>query len=82
MSYPLKQHKLAHCTALILGLSPFTFSIAAPTEQDTLIVNSSMGHSRLTPTEQQEKEKLEKVAGGTNLVMIEKTRVLPHYKMR
>nr|WP_308809001.1 TonB-dependent receptor [Providencia sp. PROV024] len=76
MPYPLKQHKLTYYIALTFSISTLatTKVVAAqqPTKPEVIIVNSSTQHSRLTPSEQQEKEKLEKVAGGTNLVMIEK----------
>lgn len=75
MSYRLKRHQLAHCIALTLGIgtlaTPIGFAAPAGTP-DKLIVTSSTGQSRLSPSEQQEKDKLEKVAGGTNLVVIEK----------
>ncbi|SPZ20703.1 Outer membrane cobalamin receptor protein [Providencia rettgeri] len=75
MSYRLKRHQLAHCIALTLGIgtlaTPIGFAAPAVTS-DKLIVTSSTGQNRLSPSEQQEKGKLEKVAGGTNLVVIEK----------
>lgn len=76
MSYRLKRHHLAHCIALTLGLGPLVigtaFATSSPATQDKLIVTAPIGTSRLAPSEPQEKDKLEKVAGGTNLVVIEK----------
>ncbi len=76
MSYQHKRYNLTRCIALGLGISSFILtgtSIAQTSpKKDILVVTSSAKGDRLTPTEQQEKDKLEKVAGGTNLVVIEK----------
>lgn len=74
MPYPLKQHKLRYYLALTFSISMLVTTKVVAVQQSTkpevIIVNSSTQYSRLTPSEQQEKEKLEKVAGGTNLVMM------------
>lgn len=54
-----------------LGMCPLSLAAALNSPPDTLIVNAAPT-SRLAPDEQREKEKLDNVAGGTNLAIVKK----------
>jgi len=70
---PLKKSPpLAHCLAFsVLGIFPLSLMAESGTEltSDTLFVTASP-QNWWDPDEQSEKEKLENVAGGTNLVVV------------
>lgn len=68
------RRRLTHCLALTLSTAAPAAVVhfaAADTPPDTLIVTAPR-QSTTAPGVQQEKEKLESVAGGTNLVIVEK----------
>lgn len=69
MQNKITRRRLTHC--LVLSLTAGVSAAAAEPAPDTLIVTAAK-QSRLAPDAAQEKEKLENVAGGTNLIMVEK----------
>ena len=69
MQNKITRRRLTHCLAL--SLTAGVSAAAAEPAPDTLIVTAAK-QSRLAPDAAQEKEKLENVAGGTNLIMVEK----------
>lgn len=73
MSHVKKTHHLTCIfTFSALGICPFSLAATGTSDSmsDTLIV-TARPQSHLAPDEHQEKEKLDNVAGGTNLVIIE-----------